>query len=88
MAGSGSVTVVDRSVNAYIGKNAQINKAASTDDPVKQQAAYEKVTDMIKEKATHKVLFKLHDVFGFNKRLSYEPRHDELVYPWEISVNR
>ncbi|MBI3126799.1 MAG: hypothetical protein HYZ11_04260 [Candidatus Tectomicrobia bacterium] len=63
-----------------------IEKAATTADPKEQQAAFERVTDLMKEKASHKVMFKIHDIFGFNKRLNFQPRHDEQLQPWEISL--
>ncbi|MBI2176799.1 MAG: hypothetical protein HYU38_00395, partial [Candidatus Tectomicrobia bacterium] len=63
-----------------------IEKAAATADPKEQQAAFERVTDLMKEKATHKIMFKIHDIFGFNKRLNFQPRHDEQLQPWEISL--
>lgn len=66
--------------------DAAIDKAAATSDPEAQQAAFEAVTDMMKEKATQKIYFKIHDVVGFNSRLEFTPRHDETLFPWEIVV--
>lgn len=72
--------------SCYKDLDEAIDKAASIYEPEEQQVAYEKVTDMIKEKAALRILYKLHDVFALSKRLDYRPRHDEMVYPWEIRV--
>ena len=61
-----------------------IDKAAATEDLKEQQNAFEKVTDMTKEKATHKVFVKIHDIFGYRKNLEFRPRGDETLFPWEI----
>lgn len=66
--------------------DAAIDKAAASEDPQAQQAAFEQVTDMMKEKVTHKIMFKLHDRFAFNERIDFKPRHDERLHPWEIVV--
>ncbi len=63
-----------------------IHKAAATADPKEQQKAFEGVTKMIKAKALHKILYKVHDVFGFKKALGYKPRHDETFFSWEIKM--
>jgi peptide/nickel transport system substrate-binding protein len=65
-----------------------IDKAAALTDPTKQQAAFEAVTDMMKEKVTHKIYVKIHDVLGYNSRLDFTPRHDETLFPWEIVVKK
>ncbi|MEE9240758.1 MAG: ABC transporter substrate-binding protein, partial [bacterium] len=62
-----------------------MDEALSTADLKLQQARLEGVTDLMKAKATHKILFKLHDVTGIRKNVKFSPRHDELVYPWELS---
>ena len=41
---------------------------------------------MTKEKVTAKVVAKIHDVLGSSKRINWTPRHDETLYPWEISM--
>ncbi len=66
--------------------DAAIDKAAATADPQVQQAAFEAVTDLMKEKVTHKIYFKIHDVIGYSSRLAFSPRHDETLFPWEIVV--
>jgi peptide/nickel transport system substrate-binding protein len=68
--------------------DAAIDKAAALTDPKAQQAAFEAVTDMMKEKATHKIYFKIHDVMGYSSRLEFTPRHDETLFPWEIVVKQ
>ena len=65
-----------------------IDKALATEDLKKQQAAFEKVSDMMKELATHKPLYRLHDIFGVNKRIEFTARHDEQLHPWEIVVKK
>ncbi|MGQ4808153.1 hypothetical protein NKDENANG_01520 [Candidatus Entotheonellaceae bacterium PAL068K] len=68
--------------------DAAIEKAAATIDPEEQQAAFEAVTDMMKEKVTHKIFVKIHDVIGYNSRLDFFARHDETLFPWEIVVKQ
>ncbi len=68
--------------------DAAIEKAATTTDPAAQQKAFEAVTDLMKEKATHKIFFKIHDVIGYSSRLDFFPRHDETLFPWEIVVKK
>jgi len=63
-----------------------INKAAALEDLKEQQLAFEKVSDKMMELATHKPLYRLHDIFGINKRIEFTPRHDEQLHPWEIVV--
>ncbi len=66
--------------------DAQVMKANATADPKKQDAEYDKVTGMMKSKVTHKVVAKIHDVLGYSNRINWTPRHDETLYPWEISM--
>lgn len=63
-----------------------IDKAAAIGDKKAQDAAFDKVTDMMYEKATHKIVAKIHDVQGFSSNLDFFPRHDETLYAWEIVV--
>ena len=66
--------------------DAAIDRAAAEPELEKQQLLFEKVTDMTKELATHKIYFQIHDTFAFKKDLRFHPRHDENLYPWEIAV--
>ena len=66
--------------------DAMIDKANSTIDEKEQQAAFEAVTDKMKELATHKIVVKIHDVLGHRANLKWIPRHDETLLPWEIEV--
>ncbi|MBI3127047.1 MAG: hypothetical protein HYZ11_05540 [Candidatus Tectomicrobia bacterium] len=60
-------------------------KALGTPGSEAQQAGWERVTDMIKAKATHKIMFQVNDVVAFQKkRIEFRPRYDEIVYAWEI----
>ena len=54
--------------------------------PKQQWIEYDKVVGMTKAKATAKVVAKIHDVLGYSKRITFTPRHDETLYPWEIGV--
>ncbi len=63
-----------------------IDKAAATAEPKAQHAAFEAVTDLMKQHVTHKIFFKIHDVLGYSNRLGFSPRHDETLFPWEIEV--
>ena len=74
------------SPSCYKELDAMIDKAAAMEDPEVQQAAFEKVSDAMLELATHKPLYRLHDIFGINKRIEFTPRHDEQLHPWEIVV--
>ncbi len=65
-----------------------IEHAAALGDSEAQQAAFEAVTDMMKEKVTHKIFFKIRDVIGYSNRLDFFPRHDETLFPWEIVVKQ
>lgn len=65
-----------------------IERAAGLEDPKAQQAAFEGVTDLMKAKAAHKILFRTHDIYGVSKRVRFQPRHDETLHPWEITVLR
>jgi peptide/nickel transport system substrate-binding protein len=76
------------SLDCFKDLDEQVEKAAATVDTKQQQIEFEKVTDMIKERALHKLMFKIQDVFGFRKGLEFQPRHDETLYPWEIVVKR
>ena len=61
-------------------------KAAGIDAPKEQQAAFEKLTDMMKERAVHKVFFQMVDAWGYRKNLELSPRPDENLFPWEIRM--
>ena len=63
-------------------------KAAGADDPEEQQAAFEKLTDMMKERAVHKVFFQVTDAWGYQKNLQFIPRSDETLYVWEIRTKK
>jgi ABC-type transport system substrate-binding protein len=65
---------------------AVLDKATAEADPEKQQAAFEAVTDLMKELVTHKIFFKIHGVIGYSNRLDFTARHDETLFPWEIVV--
>ncbi len=64
----------------------QVNKANAVADPKQQHIEYDKATGIQKRLATHKVVAKIHDVLGYSKRITFTPRHDETLYPWEIGV--
>ena len=66
--------------------DAQVMKANATADPKQQWIEYDKVVGMTKAKATAKVVAKIHDVLGYSNRINWTPRHDETLYPWEISM--
>lgn len=65
-----------------------IDRAAGLEDPRAQQATFERATDLMKEKAAHKILFRTYDVYGISKRIQFQPRHDETLHPWETEVVR
>lgn len=65
-----------------------VDKATAIEDPREQQIAFEKVSDMMKDQALFKVLYRLYDIFGVNKRIEFTPRHDEQLHPWTIVVKQ
>lgn len=74
------------SVSCYQDLDAWNEKAAAIDDVTEQQAAFEKMTGMMKEKAVHKIFFQMVDAWGYRKNLGLDPRPDENLYPWEIRL--
>ncbi|OGL65915.1 MAG: hypothetical protein A3J27_01525 [Candidatus Tectomicrobia bacterium RIFCSPLOWO2_12_FULL_69_37] len=66
--------------------DAMVDKAIATADVEEQQAAFEKVSQWMRDNATHKPVTKVHDVFGVNKRVNFIARHDEGLDPWDIAV--
>lgn len=64
-----------------------INQAAAAQDPEGQQAAFEKITGMTRDRALLRILYyRIHDIYAYRKALNFIPRHDEALYPWEISA--
>ena len=63
-----------------------VDKAAATSDPEEQHAAFERLTATIKERALLSILYRTHDIYAYSKALNFIPRHDEALYPWEISA--
>ena len=46
------------------------------------------MTDIMKERAVHKVFFQMVDAWGYRKNIEFFPRPDENLYPWEIRVKK
>ncbi|MEK6709692.1 MAG: ABC transporter substrate-binding protein [Nitrospinota bacterium] len=63
-----------------------VDKGLGTADVEEQQAALEKASMWLRDNVTHKPVAKIHDIFGVNKRVSFVPRHDEALHPWDIKV--
>ena len=63
-----------------------VNKAASVADHEEQHAAFEKIADMVKERTLVSILYRTHDIYAYSKALNFFPRHDEALYPWEITA--
>ncbi|MFC1492014.1 ABC transporter substrate-binding protein [Nitrospinota bacterium] len=74
------------SLDCFKDLDAQIDKASATVDPKQRQIEYEKVTDMIKKRALHRIFFKLRDIFAYRKGLKFSPRHDETLFAFDIAV--
>jgi ABC-type transport system substrate-binding protein len=74
------------SPHCYKEYDAMVDKAIATADVEEQQAAFEKVSQWMRDNATHKPVTKVHDVFGVNKRVNFIARHDEGLDPWDITV--
>ena len=65
--------------------NDAIDDAALEADPATQHKKFVKVTSLFKKHTAYKVFFKIHDVFGMRSNIQWIPRHDEVLYPWEIT---
>ena len=65
--------------------NDAIDDAALESDPATQHKKFVKVTSLHKKHTAYKVFFKIHDVFGMRSNIQWIPRHDEVLYPWEIT---
>jgi ABC-type transport system substrate-binding protein len=66
--------------------DAAVEKAAITSDPKEQQAGFEKVTDLVREKALVKIMFRVQALYGVRKGIKFQARPDEMVYPWDIGM--
>ena len=66
--------------------DAVIDKAARLSDEKAQDAAFGKITDTFKERVLITPFFRIHDVYAYDKRLNFTARHDEKIYPWEITA--
>ncbi|MBI3024435.1 MAG: hypothetical protein HYY66_01925 [Candidatus Tectomicrobia bacterium] len=75
-----------RSPHCFKDLDAQIDKAVATAEPGQQQAEFEKVTAILKDRALFKIYYQTHDVFAYRKSVEFTPRHDEALYVWEASV--
>lgn len=76
------------SLHCFKDLDAAFDKANTTIDPNQQQKEWEKVTDLIKEKATHKILYNVSVIYGYRKdRVKMTPRQDEVFMAWEIEMN-
>ena len=62
------------------------DKGLGTADVEEQQANLEKASMWLRDNATHKPVAKIHDIFGVNRRVSFKPRHDEQLHPWDMAV--
>lgn len=66
--------------------DAAIDKAARHPDLEDQNVAFGKILDTFKERALVTPFFRIHDVYAHDKRLNFSARHDEKIYPWEITA--
>jgi len=66
--------------------DALTDKGLGTADVEEQQANLEKASVWLRDNATHKPVTKIHDIFGYNKRVTFKPRHDEQLHPWDMEV--
>jgi peptide/nickel transport system substrate-binding protein len=70
----------------YKDLDEMIDRALALENPKEQHVAFQKISDKMLELATHKPLYRLHDIFGVNRRIEFTARHDEQLHPWEIVV--
>ena len=67
--------------------DAAFDKANTTANPKAQQKEWEKVTDMIKAKATHKIFYNVSVSYAYRKTsVKFQPRHDEVFFAWEAEM--
>ncbi|OGL59160.1 MAG: hypothetical protein A3J27_05100 [Candidatus Tectomicrobia bacterium RIFCSPLOWO2_12_FULL_69_37] len=74
------------SVTCFKDLDEMNEKAGAIIGPREQQAAFEKLTDTMQERAALGILFRLVDTWGYKKNLRFVPRGDENIFPWEIGV--
>ena len=55
-------------------------------DPVKRKALYKRISTILNEDAAWIVLFQYEDLYGTSKRLHWQPRGDEFIRGYEMSV--
>jgi peptide/nickel transport system substrate-binding protein len=55
-------------------------------DPVKRKALYKRIATILNEDAAWIVLFQYEDLYGTSKRLRWQPRGDEFIRAYEMSV--
>ncbi len=66
--------------------DAAIDRIASVVDDAERYKKYSEFTDLMKEKVTHVIFFRLHDAYGYSKRVNYKFRSDERVWLFEASL--
>jgi peptide/nickel transport system substrate-binding protein len=62
------------------------DKAINTSDEKVQDEAFQKVMAYINDKALITTFFQVHDIYASDKRVNFTARHDEMIYPWELSA--
>lgn len=61
--------------------------ARAIPDHKKQQAAFEAVTDLMRDKATHKFFFNVNVDWGYRtKGIKFKVRNDEVFFGWEVAM--
>jgi len=56
-------------------------------DPVKRKALYKRIATILNDDAAWIVLFEYEDLYATSKRLHWQPRGDEFIRAYEMSVN-
>jgi peptide/nickel transport system substrate-binding protein len=71
--------------------NPQIDKLADEArgelDPTKRKALYKKIATILHDDAAWLVLFEYEDLYGTSKRLHWQPRGDEFIRAYEMSLS-
>jgi peptide/nickel transport system substrate-binding protein len=76
------------SLEAYCNKelDAVLEEARSTIDKDKRLALYSKAQRIALEDPPFIFLYQLRDLYGVSKRITWTPRSDEMIWPYEMSL--
>ena len=67
--------------------DALADQARAELDPAKRKLLYRRIATIVQDDAAWIVLFQYEDLYGTSKRLRWQPRGDELIRPYEMSLS-